>query len=397
MAALAAAALCALALVGCTTTPTNGGSGSSQPADTAAVSAAKETITAMTASPGTYASPPTTAPAHDPGKTIWVISCGEAYDLCARPTAAAVTAVESLGWTAKVFDTKGDPTAANTGIRQALAQGADGVYTYYIDCSYVLSALKEANAAGLPVVAAESGPCPGQGDGVSTVDTSTSGDGHYTFIVNYAGGATPAPAGEEASFTDMLRGMGIAGASAAIASLEGDANALIYMDDAAYGASQVAKGAEDEFAQCSSCTSQTETVPYGDIGTDALRERVQQELLKNPNVNTIISNYDSLLTGGIQQAVQASKRDIFLVSGEGGPLGMDSVRAGFSAGGAALSIEWESWAGIDALLRILGGEEPVNSGIGLQWYEQGTNVPDTGGFVAPFDYEAIYKTAWGVD
>jgi ribose transport system substrate-binding protein len=395
IAAVAAAALFAVALVGCSSAPTDGGS--SGPADTVAVSAAQETITALTKSPGTYASPPTTAPEHDSGKTIWVISCGEAYDLCARPTAAAVTAVESLGWTAKVFDTKGDPTAANTGIRQALAQGADGVYTYYIDCSYVLSSLKEANAAGLPVVAAESGPCPGQGDGVSSVDTSTSGDGHYTFIVNYAGGATPAAEGEEASFTDMLRGMGIAGASAAIANLEGDVNALIYMDDAGYGAGQVAKGAEDTFADCSSCTSKTETVPYGDIGTDALRERVQQDLLKNPNVNTVISNYDSLLTGGIQQAVQASKRDIFLVSGEGGPLGMDSVRAGLSSGGAALSIEWESWAGIDALLHILAGEEPANSGIGLQWYDKENNTPETGGFVAPFDYEEIYKTAWGVN
>ncbi len=383
-------------VAGCGNSDTSENEGPPSASDEAVVKKAQDVIAQLKEPPGSYQSPPTSAPEHKPDQQIWIMSCGEAYDLCARPAAAAVDAVEALGWKAQIFDTKGDPTAANSGIRQALAQGADGIYTYYIDCSYVLSALKQANDEGVPVVAAESGPCPGQGIDVAKVDTSTGGKGHYTFIVNYVGGIGD-DAGKEISFTEVLRELGAAAAYAGIANQDGRANALIYMDDAAYGASQVAEGAKAAFDECSTCQAKVETVPYGDIGTDALRERVQQDLLKNPNVNTMVSNYDSLLTGGIQQAVRATGRDIYLVAGEGGPLGADSVRKGDAAGGASFSIEWESWAGIDALLRVQAGKEPAPSGIGILWYEKDANLPESGGVEAPFDYETIYKKAWGVE
>jgi ribose transport system substrate-binding protein len=73
---------------------------------------------------------------------------------------------------------------------------------------------------------------------------------------------------------------------------------------------------------------------------------------------------------------------------------MDLVRAGQITLGAGLPLGWEGYAAVDALNRILQGEEPVPTGMGLQLFDADTNVPASGGYVPPFDYKAIYKQAW---
>src|SRR5689334_17567875 len=75
---------------------------------------------------GTYALPPKTAPKPQPGKTIWLISCGQQIGACANGTRGAQEAAEALGWSTKVFDTKGDPSEMLNGVRSAVAGGADG-------------------------------------------------------------------------------------------------------------------------------------------------------------------------------------------------------------------------------------------------------------------------------
>src|SRR5688572_4388792 len=76
---------------------------------------------------GTNAEPPTSGPKPERGKNVWVISCAQSLESCARGSAAEKAAGRELGWKTTIFDGKADPATFNSGIRQALADKADGI------------------------------------------------------------------------------------------------------------------------------------------------------------------------------------------------------------------------------------------------------------------------------
>ena len=161
---------------------------------------------------GTYQAPPTDSPKPEPGKTIALISC--TYT-CERPVASAQEAAKVLGWNTTVFNAKNDPAAAATGIRNAIAAKADGIFVYYLDCKYIRSSLVEAKRAGIPVIAAISLDCDQEEDG--------GGESLFTHVVTYV----------EGDFIEFSRAWGEASADYAIAKLDGKANLLMVTDDVA--------------------------------------------------------------------------------------------------------------------------------------------------------------------
>jgi ribose transport system substrate-binding protein len=147
---------------------------------------------------------------------------------------------------------------------------------------------------------------------------------------------------------------------------------------------------------CDGCTSQVIEFPYEDLANGNLATTVSQALLKNPEANVVAAAYDAIAVYGLAQAAAEVGRELIVIGGEGSAEGMDLVRAGQITLGAGLPLGWEGYAAVDALNRILQGEAPAPTGMGLQLFEAESYVPASGGYVPPFDYKAIYQQAWGV-
>ncbi len=384
-----------LVLTACgSSTSSNGGSSTaaatvpaaSAPASDAAVNDYQQVSEFLLSDTGSYESPPTTAPAPQPGKKMWLISCGQAYTSCSIPIGEAETAAKSIGWDTKIFDDQGDPTTAITGIRQAIADKADSIFLYYIDCSYVAKGLEEARAAGVKVAAAESVDC-GEAD--------PNAANLFDYVVTYSGGLSGPVEGGQASYLETISAWGEAQGDLAVTKVDGKANALVFTDNYGIGGKQAAEGMNKALSSCDGCSSQVIEFPYEALANGELTSIVKQALLKNPEVNVVAAAYDAIAVYGLAQAAADAKRDIVVIGGEGSSAGMDLVRAGQITLGAGLPLGWEGYAAVDALNRLLQGQEPVPTGMGLQLFDKDHNVPATGAYAAPFDYAAIYAKAWG--
>jgi len=400
IAAIAAGAMIALAACGSSSNTTEATSAPAEPSAPASSAAAessaapsqeadsfKQIAQFLLSETGSYSSPPTTAPAPEAGKKLWLISCGQAYTSCSIPIGAAEEAAQSIGWSTKIFDDQGDPTSVTTGIRQAIAEKADAIFMYYIDCVYAAEALSEAREAGIKVAAAESADCS---------DLDPNAESLFDYSVTYSGGLDGPIPGGQSPYAEQIRLWGQAQGNLAVTKAGGMVNALVFTDNYGFGGKRAADGMNEVLGSCDGCSSQIIEFPYEDLANGNLATTVSQALLKNPDANVVAAAYDAIAVYGLAQAAADSGRDLIVIGGEGSAEGMDLVRAGQITLGAGLPLGWEGYAAVDALNRILQGEEPVPTGMGLQLFDADTNVPASGGYVPPFDYKAIYKQAWGL-
>ncbi|WP_347350591.1 substrate-binding domain-containing protein [Intrasporangium sp.] len=327
---------------------------------------------------GTSVAPPVAdSPKAAAGKHIWIISCGQSNASCARGTKGAQDAAAAIGWEATVYDTKGNLSTAGDGIRQAIAGRADGIFMYFIDCSYAQQPLAEAKAAGIPVVQAE---------GIDCNIADPKSPSLFTHSVSY----------EEGPLLTWLESFGASLAALLVTETNGRGNILFVADNVAIGTQNVIKGYKREMAKCPDCTS--EVVEYSfDQLTAGVSQQVQQKLLQKPDTDAVGVAYDGILQGGVSVAVLQSirgGRHLVLAAGEGSAPTMDLVRKGSVVGGSGLDNEWEGWSGVDNLNRIMQGAPGVGSGIGIQLYDKEHNVPASGPYVATVDYQAAYRKAW---
>jgi ribose transport system substrate-binding protein len=327
---------------------------------------------------GTHEAPPTESPKPAPGRNVWLISCGESAATCATVMQAAKEAAGLLGWKATIFDSKGDPSVAATGIRQAIAAKADGIYVYYQDCGYLKQPLLDAKKANIPVVASESFDCDYEKPGEEPL---------YADTTDYVQGSNEA----------WAKAYGAAQAIHLIAKTGPKTNALLFQDDTTALGKPLKAGFAAEFEKCEGCSFKEVTFPFTAIGTD-LQERAEQALLQNPEVNAVAVEYDSIFDLGVSAAAKASGRDISAVTGEGGATAVEAVRKGDAIGGSGDPNMWGGWHAMDSLNRIFNGEEPAESGIGIQAYDKDHGMPEGDGpFKPTVDYEAAYRKAWGVE
>lgn len=387
----AAAALACATAVGCgssddsssgtaaagagTTTAAAGGSGGDAPGLAEAKANVDRWLRGTSVEPVTDGSPPIAA-----DKNVWVISCGQSLSSCARGTKGAVEAARAVGWKAQVFDTKGDLSSAGDGIRQAIAAKADGIYVYFIDCSYMRKPVEEAKAAGIPVVQSEGVDCNQSDEGAPRL---------FTWTTEYV----------EGDMLTWIKDFGRAMTSYLIFAGEGKGNVLYLADNAAISTRAVVEGFKQEIATCTDCKSTVVEYSFDEIGK-GLSSRVQDELLRDPKITQVGVAYDALLNGGVSEGVQQAVRTgrtLTLTAGEGQEATMDLVRDGVVAAGVGLDNEWEGWSGVDSLNRLFAGRRPVSSGIGIQLYTKEQNTPESGPYVSTIDFRSAYKSAWGVN
>jgi ribose transport system substrate-binding protein len=327
---------------------------------------------------GTFEEEPTTSPVRaGENRKIAVISCGQQSPACANGSDAAIEAAHKLGWQATLFDAKLNLPSAATGIRQAIAAGDEGIYVYYIDCSYIKTALEEAKKAGIPVVGSDSRDCNEIEPGSPSL---------YTYSIHYAGGA---------NYDEYQEHFFVNSAEAAIVHFNGESKALIFLEEIP-AAELYVEAIEKVYNRCSGCSYEFVRFPYSAIGT-GLQGIAEQELLKHPETNTVIPSYE-IIAQEIYPAVRASGKssEIFTFMGEGGQGGLDLLRNGALGVSFNWPVEWEGYGAVDALGRLMLGQKPVATGQGSQLVDDEHNMPESGPAVSPVDFKAMYEKAWGI-
>jgi ribose transport system substrate-binding protein len=346
-------------------------------ASTAAVVEAAEAELQPLLAGDSYAPPASSGPMPQKGKEIWVLSCLEAAETCSTPAHATVEAAESLGWDATLYDTRSEPARIAEAVRQAIAAGADGLTVWGLDCEQIgPQPLRELDEAEVLVSAGESQDC----------DPPL-----FDAVVSYS----------EGEYEEWFHAFGEAQATALIAATEGRAKVILFDAVDIPSLAFPRDGFTEKLAGCRECEI-VKTVGYtiSDLGPK-LEQRAQQAVAQHPEANAVYVNTDTALVAGVRTALKASRRadEIVVVAAEGQPWTMADLRAGLPVVGVGGAHAWEGYQIVDNLVRLFAGEEPVSSGIGLQVYDAGHNVPSEGNaaFVPPIDWRAAYRKRWGLD
>ena len=339
-------------------------------ANSAAVSDAQRAVTALY---GNKFVAPATSPRPQPGKRLVLISCGQSITACSDGIDGAAAAAAKLGWKTTIVDTKGDLSQAPAAIQQAIVSHADGIYMYAINCTYVKQALEAAKQAHIPVVAGESLDC----------DPS-----HPLFSagVSYV----------EGPYAEYIRQYGIDQAKYIVAKTDGRAKVIVLYESDDLGGTTIQEKAQVAYLRsCPTC--KVYEVPYtiNDLST-GLQQKVQQALLQHSDANAVVVQYDAVLLSGVAAAVRASGHKVLLMAAEGDAPTLALVRSGEVTAGIGIPIAWEGWAGVDDLNRLFHGQQPVSSGIALQFYDRTHNLSKAGRYAPPVDFAAAYAKAWGV-
>ncbi|MEA2380018.1 MAG: ribose transport system substrate-binding protein [Thermoleophilaceae bacterium] len=321
---------------------------------------------------GTYEAPPSTGPKAQRGKNVWWMSIGQAGSVPAAGARGGVEAGKLLGWDVTVFDGQYDTNRIQGGIRQALAAGADGIVMYAVDCAPVQAALESAKRAKVPVIGIESADCEKP---------------LFTHRVGYV----------EGTFEDWTFALGRALGIWTVVKSSGKAKTISLSEKGLVATERYQEGYVDGHEDCADCELTVLEYTAADLGP-RLQAKVQQAILQNPKADFIEASYDGPIMLSVVPAMRATgSADRFsLVGGEGSPPFMKLVREDKKEhSGYGTAIEWEGYAGMDSLNRILAGEKPVdNSGVGVQIYDRTHNTPPTGPYAAPFDFRAAYGAVW---
>jgi ribose transport system substrate-binding protein len=328
---------------------------------------------------GTYTQPPSSAPKAPAGKNVWLISAGQAETVVSNDIQGASDAAKMLGWKPTIFDGKFEPNRYAEGIREAIANKADGIVMVLIDCDLVKGPLQQARAAGIKVVGVEAFDCN---------ETSPGAQSLFSASLPYV----------EGTYNNWIENYGRAQADWLIAHTNGKASVVYPKTDEVKGFTVIREGAEKELAKCSGCEFHTYNFRQTDLGPQ-VRTETQQALLRYPNANSIILPYDSLVTGGVAAAISSSGRKITVVGAEGESANIEIIRKGEvgDSAGVGIPTRYEGFGGIDTLLRVFVGQKPVSEGIGLQLFDREHNLPPAGStYEPPVAFEAAYEKAWGV-
>jgi ribose transport system substrate-binding protein len=370
----------ALAIAGCSSSANGGTKGGTK--DTAAADATHSSggnSALATLYKGTSTSPVTTAPKPAPGKTIWIISSGQALDVAAQATGGAVDAAKAMGWSAEIFDGKYQPNLFLNGVQQAIAAHADGIILYAIDCSYVKTGLQAAKQARIPVV------------GIESQDCSPSLETPLAYGPAYR------------DFPGLEKGWGAAAATWLAAKTSSNSTVIELKQTDSQATLLESQGFEAALkAACSGCSIVTVAFTGSDIGP-GLQQKAQQALLQHPTSTGLFAPYDALMTSGVAAAVQASGRaaQINVISGGGSVPNLDLVRQGRGQNADLVFVSrWEGFSSVDWLNRLFHGITPNGSnaptGIGFQLVDKDHNLTKSGPVPSTVDFESIYKKAWGV-
>jgi ribose transport system substrate-binding protein len=327
---------------------------------------------------GQFGTPPTEPNPAVKGKTVWVISPGQASAPAAAISAAAITAAKDLGWNATLCDGKLNPSVEADCFKSAIAANAEGILGVATDCPTIKAQLNEATAAKILVVPIFSFDCDEVGDGPAQFSTQISFGNRYK------------------TAREFFEATGEDGAAYVVSENNGEANVLSMNNPEYYDLKFWQAGFESGMEKyCSSCSLESIEYLAAEFGP-GLQEKVATGLTKNPEINAIQMTWNPEL--GPEAAVEASGRaeEITTLGGLGVAADTAAVESGSIKGVIAQPLPWWGFAAADTLNSLFAGKEPRDEGIGWQLFTKEQNLPAKGEeFTGPVDFEAAYKKSWG--
>jgi ribose transport system substrate-binding protein len=317
------------------------------------------------------------------GKNVWVVTIGQLAVSSQLIAKAFTDEASNLGWKVTVFDGKFEPGKWLEGIRSAIAANADAIVVASgIDCASVTPALKEAKAAGIPTINIQGVDCNAEG-----------GEKLFTYDLTYAPG--------NSSLEEWATSLGNAqGSWVAAEKPQGKILSVVETDARiTVGMGEGFKEVIDKY--CPECEVVQEIKFVGTEIGPTLQNKVEQELLRHPEVDVVYGNYDDVVVGSVEPAIRNAGREdeISLIGCEGQKPNIELMYEGKEAAGAGVSNTFEGYAGLDATIRILAGKKPLgNTGEGTQLYDRQNNLPVKGEhYETAVDFKSAYRKAWGVE
>lgn len=316
------------------------------------------------------------------GKTVFNIPLSSSNQFDNAITAASEEAAEKAGLKFVNWPNQGKPSEWVQGIEAAIAQHADGVILEGgPDPELLGPQLAEAKAAGIQVVSAHLYDAS-EVEQAMTVSRSLAGvvPAHHhqagELMADYVSRASGCNA-------DVL---------------------FVTADDVS-----ASRGIEDAFkntlsSTCADCNTTVINIPIGSWAQNIPTE-VQSALTRDPRINWVVPTYAAgaaYVASGVLQA-NASQR-VRSVS-YGGTASVNQMIADNQVlvGQIAESPEWNGWANVDQMLRLLTGNPAVADENVPHRIIDTTNVKDTGtpsqegaGFGDASTWEDGYSKLWGL-
>lgn len=306
------------------------------------------------------------------GKTVWMIQS------TVTPLVTAVTdgfkaAGKDAGINVKVVNGNGSiPTTVNA-VSQAIAQKADGIVLFAIATTAVEAQVKEAKAAGIPVVDTYN----------SNIGTDLAASGFFGHVsADYAQG------GKEVAAWMM-------------ADSKCDVDTAIMGNAALQPHKAQRDAALSEFKECGgSCKGDYITLDLPKLATIAGPE-AQQALRRDPDMKYIYSLLDGAVTFIAPSVQQSGRTDVKVASMGGDTASLERIRSGKSIHKAVVAIPpqtYQGYAFMDQILRAMTGGEAVDWKLTTRFIDE-TNVGTSDSDIFPqFDgVEAKFNTLWGLN
>lgn len=322
------------------------------------------------------------------GKKVFYVTAGSTSPAGTAGLAAIEALAETVGFDLTPFDGQFTLTKYQEGMRQAIAQGADVLYLFGVDCAGNEAALKEVREAGITIVGSNSVDC-------DEVDPSA----ESLFDVSPLYPVGPDMDGSARVAADWAD-WGAAQADYLIAKLDGNVKVIQFdVPDFAVTAA-LGQGFRDQMAKCDTCEIlETINIGVADFGP-GLQQKAEQALIKHPDANAVEINYDDLVTLGLGAAIASSGRvdDLLVVAGEGYENTIDMIREGGKGlnAGYGISYPWDAYAAIDSAMRFLAGQDLAVVGSPTQLYDAEHNLPASGPYVPGTDFATAFEQAWGL-
>jgi ribose transport system substrate-binding protein len=270
------------------------------------------------------------------GKTVYYINTNDSLPVSVIWENGVVDALTPYGVKVVRFDGKGSSTEYNKGMRQAIGQKADAIFNLAIAPQFVQQSIKDAAAAGIPVISAT--------DGVPDLRKNKDFVEGLTAEVSY----------------DYEK-VGRLEADWFVADSKGKGHALFISNLDQPSAVYVTDGFKAEVQDlCPDCKVTTKDVPASQVAT-LLPTLVQTQLRADPSINYIVPDYDFQvpnIVAALRQSNLAKKVKVgswnavppvmTLLKDQISPVSMDM--------GAPNA--WFSYAIADTILRTLVGEKP---------------------------------------
>ncbi|WP_157890649.1 sugar ABC transporter substrate-binding protein [Mycolicibacterium goodii] len=322
--------------------------------------------------------PTRSGPVAQTGKKVWVISCGQTYQACSILSSSFTDAARNLGWNTNLVDSKADPSVATSLIKQAVAARADGIAVFSLDCPGIISGLKDAKAAGIPVVQYTSIDCDDPAFG--------GGEKLFTASVNVRGSTSTA---------EYYRAWGAARAEYLAALLGNKGKVLEIRETSQRTHAYSHEGFVEQMAiSCPGCEIVDVPFTFAQVPKEATAVW-NSALLKHADAAAVSFSIDSLMGLGLQSALRQSGFRGITAGGEG--LNLDLVREGRQTTETPIPYELAAWGLADTLNRVFAGEDPdtlPSEGGGWIFLDAEHNLPAGQMWSPAFDFKGIYTSMW---